>query len=297
MWITTTLLLLALNLQPSLGDSEAAGEVWDDQLSFFTSIHIPGNVSAGEAVCILCSIRVDGELRSEAVAVWGDIVVSGSAAGELVAAGGSIRLLSGSRIGDEVVAVGGHVSRQGEVFLAGPVDEVPYVYFPGQRSLPWPGAALFAALGFGGLLMAAGALPRERVGNLETALRSRPVSALLLGIATPGLLFLAGWVTAFLGPLEGWVNWPAAVAMMMAAWFGSAGVVACLGGLLFPLRFWKAAAAGSGVLVGLMMIPVLGLPVFMLLFLVGLGLAVVSALGSSPTWLLDRVLKRPVLSP
>ncbi|MFQ5741656.1 MAG: hypothetical protein ACE5JX_21875, partial [Acidobacteriota bacterium] len=91
-------LVLSLPLPTLEAGGQPPVQAGDDQVRYLSSIHIPQGAVAGEAVCILCSIRVDGKLTGEAVAVWGDIVVSGTVADEVVTAGGNVRLLAGSRV-------------------------------------------------------------------------------------------------------------------------------------------------------------------------------------------------------
>ncbi len=225
-------------------------------------------------------------MTEEAVAVLGDIVVSGTVAQEVVTAGGNIRLLSGSKVGVEAVAAGGHVYRDPQATV-GSIDELAYLFFPGQRSFPWPGAMLFAAATLAALLLAAGLLREARTSHLKSTFSGRPAASLLLGIAAMLLVWAVGSLTSLLGSWEDWGDLILAALILVPAWLGSAGLVRFLGGLPFPSHTGRALAAGS--------LLVLGLLTFFLILAAGWGTAVISGLGSNPDWLL-RLFRRKAAS-
>ncbi len=295
--IAAPLLLFLLSLSPQNAPIEEPPQAQAELLQFLSSIHIAQGVVAREAVCILCSIHVDGELTDEAVAVWGSVTVSGTVEREIVAVGGYVRLLPGSRVGEDVVAVGGRVYQDTAATVGGSVDEVAYLYFPGQPSLPWPGVLLFAAVILVACMLAAGLLRRSRFSAIKTVLLRRPVAVMLIGVLACVLIGLAGYVTFLLGPLEDWADSGLMLALLILAWLGSAALAGSLGNLLFPANFVASVAAGAVLLSLLLMIPVFGLVVLGAVFLAGVGAALLSGLGSDPDWLLARFRRVPKTEP
>lgn len=277
------LLLFAALPQPAQAETERANPI-EERLEFLTSIHIPKGTVAGEAVCLLCSIRVDGEVRGEVVAVLGDVVVSGSVTDEVVAAGGNVHLLAGSRLGDEVIAAGGRIFQDPEATVRS-TDEAAFLFFPGQRSFPWPGTALFFSVVMTGMLLAAGLLRHTRSGQMKAALRLHAARAIVLAIVGIALIgFLLGF-TSTLGPLSDLADLLLTALLLVPAWLGSAGLVRLVGDRLFPDRHGRAVVAGSLALVLLMLVPVLGLPVLLTVFVLGWGVSLLSGLGSDADWL------------
>ncbi len=260
-----------------------------EYLQYFTSIHVPKGEVAAEAVCILCSIRVDGELTSEAVAVWGNVEVSGSVGVEVVAAGGSVTLLPGSRVGDEVVAVAGRVDRAPDAVVGGEITELPWLFFPGQLSLPWPGFLLFALAAASLLLLAALLFRRSRAAGMKSALQTHPGMVFLVGLGGLGVIFLLYQATGVLGPLEEWADWMLFACVLIPAWLGSAGLVRVLGDRIARDRPGWAALSGASVLALLMLVPLLGLLLFLLIFPIAWGTVVQSRLGSNPDWLSSKL--------
>ncbi len=70
--------------------SPAWAEGGQDRVSVRDDITIERGETVKDAVCIGCSIRVDGVVTGDAVTVGGHITVSGRVAGDLAAVGGSI---------------------------------------------------------------------------------------------------------------------------------------------------------------------------------------------------------------
>lgn len=278
-------LLLSLT-QPAPAPAEEQARV-DDRLEFLSSIHIPKGTVAGEAICILCSIRVDGELRHEAVAVCGDVVVSGAVAGEVIAAGGNVRLFAGSKVDDEAIAVGGRVFRHPEAKV-GSVEEAAFLYFPGQRSFSWPGTLLFAGAALLALLLSAGLLRDVRTRKMKAALRLQPARILILGVAGVALIGFLGGGTPVLDPLSGWGDLVLAAFLLVPAWLGSAGLVRLAGDWFFPNHPIRAVMVGSLALLLLMLVPVVGLLALLAVFLLGWGTSLLSGLGSEADWLFGR---------
>jgi len=89
----------------------------DDRVSFGRSIRLEKGESAGEVVCIACSIDVAGTASGNAVAVGGSVHVTGTVDGDAVSVGGSVRVEDGGVVDGDGVAVGGtaEVANGGEI--------------------------------------------------------------------------------------------------------------------------------------------------------------------------------------
>jgi hypothetical protein len=93
-----------------------------DQVHFGQSITVGEDESAGSLVCIGCSIRMEGT-SEDVVAVGGSIVVDGTVKGSIVAVGGDVRLGDNASIFEDVVTVGGHVSRHPSAVVKGDITQ------------------------------------------------------------------------------------------------------------------------------------------------------------------------------
>jgi hypothetical protein len=105
----------------------------DERVSFGQSIEIDSGETAGEAVCIGCSIKIAGSVDGDAVSVGGriEIMPGGVVDGNAISVGGRVDVASGGVVNGDAVAVGGRV----HVDEGGVVD--------GQRSSVGWGAGWF----------------------------------------------------------------------------------------------------------------------------------------------------------
>ncbi len=79
---------------------------------------------AAEAVAVAGSVRVDGEVRGDVVAVGGSVTINGRVDGEVTAVGGSVRMGPEAEVMREVTSVGGRVYRAPGARVHGAVNEV-----------------------------------------------------------------------------------------------------------------------------------------------------------------------------
>ena len=79
---------------------------------------------ASEAVAVAGSVRVDGEVRGDVVAVGGSATINGRVGGEVTAVGGSVRLGPNAEVMHNVTSVGGRVDRAEGAEVHGEVNEV-----------------------------------------------------------------------------------------------------------------------------------------------------------------------------
>lgn len=79
---------------------------------------------ASEAVSVAGSVRVDGEVRGDVVAVGGSATINGRVGGEVTAVGGSVKLGPNAEVMHNVTSVGGRVDRAEGAEVHGEVNEV-----------------------------------------------------------------------------------------------------------------------------------------------------------------------------
>jgi hypothetical protein len=101
----------------------------DDSLTGDKNALVLDGVINSNAYGIGKSIRINGTVKEGAIAFGGDVIVSGVVDGDVAAIGGSVIQLAGSRIGGDVIVVGGTYQHADN--LAGPLPH-PMVY-PGYE--------------------------------------------------------------------------------------------------------------------------------------------------------------------
>jgi len=89
---------------------------------------------ASEAVAVAGSVRVDGEVRGDVVAVGGSATINGRVGGEVTAVGGSVRLGPEAEVMHNVTSVGGRVERAEGAQVHGEVNEVSLWSAGGRRA-------------------------------------------------------------------------------------------------------------------------------------------------------------------
>lgn len=93
-----------------------------DQVHFGQSITVGEDESAGSLVCMGCSIRMEGT-SEDVIAIGGSIMVDGTVKGSLVAIGGGVLLGDNASVSEDVVTIGGHLSRHPNAVVKGDVSE------------------------------------------------------------------------------------------------------------------------------------------------------------------------------
>lgn len=71
------------------------------------SIHVPADASVEDAVCIFCSVHVEGKVTGDVVAIFGDVDLRGDAQHDVVNIFGSFRAAKGASVEDDVVSIFG----------------------------------------------------------------------------------------------------------------------------------------------------------------------------------------------
>ena len=93
----------------------------NDQVAVGKSITVGQDESAGDVVCIGCSIHMAGSC-GEVVAIGGSIDVDGDVNGDAVAVFGSLRLNEDASVAGDAIAVGGRVLRHPNATVKGEVS-------------------------------------------------------------------------------------------------------------------------------------------------------------------------------
>ena len=89
-----------------------------DRVQFFQSININADEQVGDIVCLFCSIHMAGT-SGDTVAILGNIVVDGTAKGDVVAVGGGVKLGEDATVGGDAVAIGRGLSRHPNATVKG----------------------------------------------------------------------------------------------------------------------------------------------------------------------------------
>ncbi len=278
-----------------------AGESTGAVVAIVGSASSDGDV--GESVVsLLGSTRVTGHVGKSAVAILGSVYVDGVVDEEVVAILGDIELGPNARIGNDVVVIGGVLTRAPGAVIGGQVENIGHGLDPGDfgwlkawvenclfylRPLalaPGLGWAWSIAAGFLVFYIALALLFRSSAERCITTLESAPgrslIAALLALLLTP-LAFLLLAIT-----IVGLAAIPfLATALFFAALFGKMVILAWLGRRgtrLFgnsPLNHPAVSVAlGGAAVLAVYLVPVLGLVVYKLLGVLGLGVVLYTVL-------------------
>lgn len=89
-----------------------------DRVQFFQSITVGADDHVGDVVCMFCSIHMAGSC-GDAVAIFGNIVMDGTASGDVVSVGGGIKLGEDANISGDAVAIGQGLYRHPNAVVKG----------------------------------------------------------------------------------------------------------------------------------------------------------------------------------
>lgn len=103
------------------------------RVSITQSVVVEEGEVASEAVAVAGSVRVDGEVRGDVVAVGGSATINGRVGGEVTAVGGGVRLGPEAEVMRNVTSVGGRVERAEGAQVHGEVNEVSLWSVGGRR--------------------------------------------------------------------------------------------------------------------------------------------------------------------
>jgi hypothetical protein len=98
-----------------------------DRVSFLHDIVVGDTDEVDDAVCFLCSIRVEGKVKGDAVAFLGSIHLKGEISGDVVSFLGDVAMADQSRIGGDCVVLGGPIRRVGDGKIEGDTVDFPFI--------------------------------------------------------------------------------------------------------------------------------------------------------------------------
>ena len=92
-----------------------------DRVSIANDITVEEGSSAADLVCILCSIKVHGEINGDIVAVLGSVTVDDGQAisGDVVTVGGDLAMGDGARVNGDVAVVAGRLNKGAGASIGG----------------------------------------------------------------------------------------------------------------------------------------------------------------------------------
>lgn len=98
-----------------------------DRVSFFHDVTVGDTEEVDDAVCILCSVHVNGKVNGDAVAILGGIHLNGEIKGDAVSILGEAVLKGQSRIGGDCVVMGGPLRRGDDATIVGDAVDFPLI--------------------------------------------------------------------------------------------------------------------------------------------------------------------------
>jgi hypothetical protein len=168
-----------------------------------------------------------------------------------------------------------------------------FVHTPGQRALHWPGGLLLLGVNWVVALFGGGVLKRPRLEGLAGALGRHRLLTPLIGVGALALTIVLGSTTEYLGRFENWGDWLFLILLLGGSLIGVVSVAFLAGRLMVgdgPV--WRVMVTGAAAITLIQLMPVVGFFFVAVLFVLGFGLSVVSGMGSSPDWLIERLAAR-----
>jgi hypothetical protein len=268
-----TFLLVLLSLAFVLAASA------EDRESYFRPVNIPEETYTGSVICVGCDVVVRGDLHGDIVTLWGDVTVYGKVREDVVVVGGAVHLKNGAEVDQDIVALGGQITREGTIVApAGDSTAIPWIHMPGQRSIGWRGAVALLGFHLCCVLLPALLLRPRAVRSVAKASQRWLVTG-LLGAAVAvvysyGMLALDEYFH-----VSNLVESVFAFVFLAVLGIGIAGIAYEIGEKLFPGTFVVSLLAGAVVLTVLELIPYAGLLAMLLAASWATGAALWSGLG------------------
>lgn len=268
----------------------AWGKESDDKLRFGSPIVIEKGQTAGDVVCLGCSIQVRGNLNGDAAAIGGHIEIDGEVDGDVAALGGNLRLGPTAKVEGDAAAVGGTLDRDPHARVGGDVGN-PFPQL-GRLHLNGPPGLILLPLILGlplNLLLALVAYliaGKRRVEVIASAVGDRVGQALATGIGVWIVATVLLVASSRFGPATPAVASVISLCIFATLILGYTGISAGLGRRFRKGRFGLGAVIlGVVALTVVQSVPVLGWVAFLVFLVLALGGTVLSGFGSSVDWL------------
>ena len=253
----------------------------EDRFQYFQNLVIAPGDRINYATCVLCSITVQGIVYRQVTSLWGDVTVEegGSVGQGVQVTGGRITLLTGAGVNPPPLsATGGSVLIEPGVktYPAFAISH-PRIFYPGQRSWPDRGVALFLLFVLSASACTGWFLPGSVRERVENAVR-RPLRSALFGILlfalVPLLLYLTVLSLYIFPPLSLVLYLSIPTLYWLALAMGLAAMAEWIGSLLGRQNRLVSRLTGAAILMVLMLIPVLGLFVLLAVMMLALGVGI-----------------------
>jgi hypothetical protein len=267
----------AASPEPSPGPSRAKVRSAEPQVVLSGTVIVPRGRVVGDVVVFHGRAAVAGVVTGDVVVLDGPVAVTGQVAGSVVALNGPVRILGSAQVGGDVLGgervvvsseavIGGRTSQRASFTLQGPFEALGFLL---------GGVAIATSVLVLGLLLMA-FVPRgsERVA---TALRTSPGISILWGISMAfALPLIALALTATILGLP--LGLTVALALAFVWLLGLTLATWALGRTIVqaPRSRWGAFSAGWAILAALGLVPYLGVLVWSVGAIVGLGAASVA---------------------
>lgn len=283
--------IILLSLLPASVCAEEAGE----RVQIGKDIVVGAGETISEAVCVGCSIHIQGTIAGDAVAVAGDIEVDGTVGGNLVSVAGTVRLGPAATVDGDVVSALGSIDRHPEASVGGEVTEAVGLPFAGLGSLLLFALVCSAIIHLFLVLLTYLIAGPRRVETVASTVRERAGLSLLAGLGVLVGAVVLYIISSLMGPVTPVLAILVSAALFLTLVMGYTG-----------LSYWvgRGVARGSAPLVAvllgallitlLQLIPLLGIFACAAFILLALGSAAVSGLGSATNWLPQQFASSPV---
>jgi len=251
-----------------------------DAVSTSGGVVVNEDVVVEDAVSLVGPVEVYGEVRGDAVAMGGGVVVhdGGRVHGDAVAFGGPVRVHDGGRIDGDRVAMGSH---HGVTAAMGPVATFTEDWASGLKGLLRRLAMVLSIAGAGVLVV--GIWPRQ-VQEVAGVLRERP-----LWTSVAGAILVAASIVGSVALSLTFVGIPLAMLLLgvlaLASMLGFVAACQALGEGVPALRergAWVTFLAGAGILGLVSLLPVVGPMSLLAVSCAAVGAALVTRMGSRP---------------
>jgi hypothetical protein len=270
-----------------------------------------GALAREQLIALRRDLTLDGECASSVVVIQGTATVTGKIAGDLVVLGGDALLQPGAEIGGNVHVLGGSIVARGGAVVAG--AQVAYPTAPrtlllllegpslGMRATSRTVIGLKLALAAAWLLLAVILLltGSRQVGEGAALVTAEPFRCFFAGLtavlaAVSTIVLLAAVVGEVVGvPLLVLV---VLFALLLKLW-GTVAVFQSASGAAAAAQPWRrhrragalrATLIGLSVLTVIKLVPALGVWVWTIVTLIGVGAALRSKFGLVEPWLAER---------
>jgi hypothetical protein len=208
------------------------------------------------------SIRITGSVKEGAIAFGGDVIVEGSVDGDVAAIGGSVIQREGSRIGGDVIVVGGIYHRDKAalgrdpqsvtIMYAGYEDQLrqvmrdPFSLLRPQLSAVFFGTRLLAILVWFIISLAITAVMPNTVSRAAARLQFSSLRVALIGVLGSVAVILGGFGSLLILPpvIGAVISIMALLLIVVASLFGRVVIFATTGRWL-QRRFWPRLQSES----------------------------------------------------